>query len=409
MKITLHPISNGLTDVKGFFCAGTGCDIRNKNNPDRLDLALVYSKTPCTAAGVFTTNDVKAAPVIVDQKHLKASRNAMHAIIGNSGNANACTGPQGITDVHATAEAAAKYLGVKPEQVFVCSTGRIGDFLPMPKITAGLERLCKTYSADSEQGRKAAEAILTSDTKSKTVTVTVALGSESITIAGIAKGAGMIQPNMATMLAFIATDAKISSDLLQKLLSAAVDESFNAISVDGDMSTNDTVLVLANGASGIAVSEQQVEYGNAFFEGLRNVCQILADKMVSDGERITKVVELLIENAPSRHAAEAVARAIANSLLVKCSWYGEDPNWGRLADSAGYARVGTVMEKMDIYYNEVPAVLQGVPQAHLKEQWKTVVKNRRFTIRMNLNIGSANYRFLTTDLSEGYVNFNKGE
>lgn len=409
MSIILHNESNGLTDVKGFLCAGTGCDIRNKNDLNRLDLALIYSKTPCSVAGVFTTNDVKAAPVQIDKKHLQASKDAAFAIIANSGNANACTGPRGLEDATAMAGATAKHLGIKTEQVFVCSTGRIGDFLPMGKILPGIDQACKGAGDTALHGTNAADAILTSDTKRKAVTVTVDCDGKKVTIAGVAKGAGMIEPNMATMLAFITTDAKIQSDLLQKLLTLAVDESFNAISVDGDMSTNDTVIVLANGVSEIQVIEEDKELCNAFLEGLKKTCRVLADKIVSDGECITKVVELLIEDAVTRESAEAVARAIANSLLVKSSWYGEDPNWGRLTDAAGYARVGVVMEKIDIFYNDVPAVLQGVPQSELKPKWKDVVKNRRFTIRIKLNLGNVSYRFLTTDLSEGYVNFNKGE
>jgi glutamate N-acetyltransferase/amino-acid N-acetyltransferase len=219
----------------------------------------------------------------------------------------------------------------------------------------------------------------------------------------------MIEPNMATMLAFIATDLDASPALLKKLLLQANAASFNAVSVDGDMSTNDTVLLLATGASGLSLEGAPAGLVAAFEEALGKVCFALAEKIVGDGEKITKVVSVEIQGAPSDAAAEAVARAIGNSLLVKSSWYGEDPNWGRLADAAGYAKVGLDESRLDITYDEVPAVVQGRPLPANKPLWKQVVTQRRFTVRLNLNLGTGTYRLLTADLSEAYVNFNKSE
>lgn len=405
--VTLTDDSPGLADVPGFQLAGVHCDVRETGNP-RRDLAVVFSEKPAVAAGVFTTNDVKAAPV----KHCQASlaaREDFHAIVANSGNANACTGVQGWNDCEAMAAQAASLLKISPDQVFVCSTGRIGRGLPMGKISAGIADAVAQLAADAAHSLDAAWAILTSDTKPKTVTARFTVGGETVTVSGMAKGAGMIEPNMATMLAFVATDAQISKAALQAALAEAVRSSFNSISVDGDMSTNDTVLVLANGVSGVAVEDAASEAGAAFRDALGQVCRALAGKIVGDGERITKVVTLKITGAPTDAAAEKVARAIGNSLLVKTSWFGNDPNWGRLLDAAGYARIGLVEEKLDLFYDEVPVIEQGTPLHDNLPQWKQAVAKKTFTITMNLNLGSGAYHLLCADLSEGYVNFNKSE
>ncbi|RXK54629.1 bifunctional glutamate N-acetyltransferase/amino-acid acetyltransferase ArgJ [Oleiharenicola lentus] len=408
-QLTVTPDSAGITDVPGFEAAGVACDIRDKNDLKRLDLALLFSLRPCTAAGTFTTNQVKAAPVLLCQKHL-ANGGPFHGIVANSGNANACTGPEGLKDAQLTATRIAASLNLKPEQFFVCSTGRIGQPLPMPKLLKGLERTVTDKGRTAEHGTKAANAILTSDTKPKTVTVSFTYDGKKHFVSGIAKGAGMIQPNMATMLAFLATDFSVPRSFLQKTLSEAVAGTFNCITVDGDMSTNDTVLMLANGHSGVSVGDKSPrELRVLFAEAVWKACEALAEKIVSDGEKITKVVELKVLGAASTEDAEKVARAIGNSLLVKSSWYGEDPNWGRLADAAGYAKAKLVEAKLDILYNDTPAMTAGKPHPELKPKWKEIVKAKRFTITLNLHLGKASFRLLASDLTEGYVNYNKSE
>ena len=401
--------SAGITDVPGFEAAAVACDIREKNDPKRLDLALFFSLRPCTAAGTFTKNAVKAAPVVLCQKHL-SDGGSFHGIIANSGNANACTGPDGLRDAQATAQRAAASLNLKASSFFVCSTGRIGQPMPMERLLKGIERAVTEKGRTPAHGKNAADAILTSDTKPKTVTVSFTYDGKKHVVAGIAKGAGMIQPNMATMLAFLATDFSVPRSFLQKTLSEAVTGTFNCITVDGDMSTNDSVLILANGHSGVSVGDKSPrELRVLFGEAVWKVCEALADKIVSDGEKITKVVEVKVVGAASSEDAEKVARAIGNSLLVKSSWYGEDPNWGRLADAAGYAGAKLVEGKLDILYNDIPAMTAGKPHAELKPKWKEIVKARRFTVTLNLHLGKAAFRLLATDLTEGYVNYNKSE
>ncbi len=403
------PDSPGITDVPGFEAAAVASDIRQKNDLKRLDLALVYSLRPCTAAGTFTINAVKAAPVLLCQKHLTEG-GPFHGLVANSGNANACTGAEGLKDANLMAQRAAASLNQKPTAFFVCSTGRIGQPLPMDRILKGLERAVTEKGRTPAHGQKAANAILTSDTKAKTVTVSFVYDGKKHTVAGFAKGAGMIQPNMATMLAFLATDFSVPRSFLQKTLSEAVGGTFNCITVDGDMSTNDTVLILANGHSGVSVGDKSPRELRALFaEAVWKACEVLADKIVSDGEKITKVIEVKVLGAASAEDAQKVARAIGNSLLVKSSWFGEDPNWGRLADAAGYSGAKLIEAKLDIRYNDVPAMVAGKPQPDLKPKWKEVVKNRRFTVTIDLHLGKATYRLLATDLTDGYVNFNKSE
>ncbi len=408
-QLTVTPDTAGITDVPGFEAAGVPCDLRQKNDSKRLDLALLFSLRPCTAAGTFTKNAVKAAPVLLCEKHL-ADGGSFHGIIANSGNANACTGADGLRDATATAQRAAASLNLKASSFFVCSTGRIGQPMPMDRLVKGLERAVSEKGRTPAHGKKAADAILTSDTRAKTVTVTFTYDGKKHVVAGIAKGAGMIQPNMATMLAFLATDFSVPRSFLQKTLSEAVAGTFNCITVDGDMSTNDTVLIMANGYSGVSVGDKSPrELRVLFAEAVWKACEMLADKIVSDGEKITKVVEVKVAGAASSEDAEKIARAIGNSLLVKSSWNGEDPNWGRLAAAAGYSGAKLNEAKLDIFYNDTPAMTAGKPHADLKPKWKEIVKGRRFTVTLNLHLGKAGFRLLATDLSEGYVNYNKSE
>jgi glutamate N-acetyltransferase/amino-acid N-acetyltransferase len=280
----------------------------------------------------------------------------------------------------------------------------------MAKVSEGIKVSASRLSRDATEGVRSANAILTSDTRPKSVTARFVWEGKTVTIAGIAKGAGMIEPNMATMLAFVCTDASASPAELKTALKSASDQSFNCVSVDGDMSTNDTVLLLASGVSGVSVGASAPAALQALFQdALDKVCFALAEKIVGDGEKITKVVSVEIEGARTRADAEKIARAIGNSLLVKSSWYGEDPNWGRLADAAGYARTGLDEAKLDIYYDDIPAVLGGKPLPENKPQWKLVVKAARFAVRLKLNLGDAKFRLLAADLTDGYVNYNKSE
>ena len=409
MSIEFNHDSPGVSDVPGFRVGAAGCDIRNKSS-DRLDLTLVVADRPCAAAGVFTTNDVKAAPVRFCQQVLAVSADRIRGIVGNSGNANACTAAQGDADAAAMARLSAAAVGAPDDAFLVCSTGRIGELLPMAKVAEGIKVSAARLSREAAEGVRSAHAILTSDTRPKSVTARFVWEGRTVTLAGIAKGAGMIEPNMATMLAFVCTDAAASPAELKAALKASSDQSFNCVSVDGDMSTNDTVLLLASGVSGVTVgASAPAELRALFQEALDQVCFALAEKIVGDGEKITKVVAVEIEGARTRADAEKIARAIGNSLLVKSSWFGEDPNWGRLADAAGYARTGLDESRLDIYYDDVPAVLGGKPLPENKPKWKQVVKAARFAVRLKLNLGAAKFRLLAADLTDGYVNYNKSE
>lgn len=407
-QIDIKHNTPGLTDVPGFRVNATGCNIRG-TDPDRLDLGIVASREPCAAAGVFTQNDVCAAPVQVCRDRLKLSREPRYyGLVVNSGNANACTGKKGYEDARRMAALAASTCGVPESGFFVASTGRIGVPLPMDRIIDGIATCGRNLERDSAFGHAFAESILTSDTRTKTVTASVTLGSKQFTVAGVAKGAGMIQPNMATMLAFLATDIRIGPSTLQGILNSSVNASFNQISIDGDMSTNDTVLIFANGASG-QVAEDDATLLDAFRQAVLKICRDLSEMIVGDGEKIEHVIDLRVEGARDAEKAEAVARAIANSLLVKTSWYGNDPNWGRLIDAAGYAGAGIDPDKVDLHYDDCVVLRQGLPVLENKPQWKQAVSNRRFSITLSLNQGNGSARVLTTDLTEAYVNYNKSE
>ncbi len=405
--ITLRDAPQGFADCPGFRTAATACDIR-ENGAVRNDLAVISADGPLEAAGVFTKNDICAAPVQLCREQLSAAAGKVAGCVVNSGNANACTGAQGMCDAREMAALTQKALGAEAP-VLVCSTGRIGRQLPMPTIRKGIRKASEQVNASAENAVAAADAILTSDTRRKLATVQIKWHGQTFTVAGMAKGAGMIEPNMATMLAFLGTDLEIPASELKPILTHAVEQTFNRISIDGDMSTNDTVLLFANGHSGTRLGAAGSTLYVAFAQAVEQVCAVLADKIVGDGEKITKVIELTVKGAPTAAAAEKVARAIGNSLLVKTSWYGSDPNWGRLVDAAGYARIGLVEEKLDLHYNDTAALLQGVPQDALIPEWRKIVAEKRFRISLNLNLGSAEYRILTTDLSEAYVNFNKSE
>ena len=398
--------SNGITDCPGYKIAGVSCDIRETGDP-RLDLSLLASESPCSAAGVFTLNDVCAAPVHICKAILSESGNQVAGCVINSGNANACTGAQGMTDAQEMDTVTQFATGINAP-FLVCSTGRIGRQLPMSNIKTGIAAAAQKLNTETQSSFDAADAILTSDTRRKVATARFGYEGTTITVSGMAKGAGMIEPNMATMLAFVTTDLEADSELLKSVVKQASDLTFNRISIDGDMSTNDTVLLFANGASGIK-AESSLELIEAFQQAVFLVCDDLAEKIVGDGEKVTKLVELVVEGCKTAADAEKIARAVGNSLLVKTSWYGSDPNWGRLADAAGYARVGLKEACLDIYYDTVAALISGRSQNNNLSKWQEIVKKKRFRITINLNQGAGHYRLLTSDLSEAYVDFNKSE
>jgi glutamate N-acetyltransferase/amino-acid N-acetyltransferase len=394
--------NGGVCSPQGFLASGVACGIK-KNKA--LDLALILSEKDAEVAATFTTNQIKAAPVKVSQT--KIAQHPVRGIIINSGNANACTGLEGLKDAQAMVKLAAQACGLSEKAFLVCSTGRIGVPLPMGKIQAGIKKAAATLSKNN--GLHAAQAIMTSDTFPKHIAVSFPLGDHTITIGGIAKGAGMIHPNMATMLACITTDLKIDRKLLRRVVSDCVEKTFNRISVDGNTSTNDTVIVLANGTAGNYPLKTFHPQFKLFEQALRFVMQSLAQMIVRDGEGISKVVHLIVKGARSFIDAKRAAHAVARSLLVKTSWCGEDINWGRLMDAIGYSEARVREELVEIYYNGLLVARNGtrsdVPLAKLKK----IAQLPNFTITIDLHLGSGEYQLTTTDLTEKYVELNKGE
>ena len=397
-------IPGGVTAAQGFQAGSTFCGIKatNTGNPD---IALIVSSTKAVAAGTFTTNKVKAAPVRVSRIHMRSPD--VRAIVANSGNANACTGVQGLQNAKRMCSATARALDLRDSQVMVCSTGRIGVQLPIEKIEGTLAASPQCLSVNGSAA--AARAIMTSDTYPKEFSVEFFARGKQIRIGGIAKGAGMIDPNMATMLCFITTDAAISRTTLQKALSVSVEQSFNRITIDGDMSTNDTVIALANGAAG----NKSLKYGSKEFRefqaALDDVTRELAWMIVKDGEGVTKFVEVHVHGAASLADARRAAEAIANSTLVKCAWFGEDPNWGRIMDAIGYCGAKMREELVDIYYDGVLAVKGGMLAKTPFEKLREVVKQKRFTVCVDLNMGRSEHIVYTTDFTEEYVRLNMGD
>lgn len=403
-EVVYKQISNGVTAARGFRAHAVSCGIKNPT-ATRLDLGLVYSDHPAITEACFTTNKVKAACVRVSQQHMR--NNDARAIIANSGNANACTGPQGIADAKAMTKAAAEKLGIKMRQVLVCSTGIIGMPLPidriLPKVgdlVAGLD----PYGSDS-----VSQAIITSDTRTKSYAIEVPCEEGSFRIGGVAKGAGMICPNMATMLAFITTDAKVQRSELRRATQSAVEQSFNRITIDGDTSTNDTVIVMSNGQADAPLIKAKSQHANIFREALRHVMVQLAKMIVRDGERVTKFVEIRVLGARTYQDAKAVAEAVAKSTLVKCSWHGGDPNWGRVIHAVGYANAKVREEMVDIYFGGLCAAKGGMVNNTPVKELEQVTQKPEFTVTIDLNLGDASYNIFTTDLSEEYVDFNSAE
>lgn len=398
-----HEIAGGVTAAKGFVANALSCGIK-KPTATRLDLALVYSTEPTTSAATFTTNRVRAACVRVSQQHLR--RGDVRAVVANSGNANACTGKGGIEVARTECRVVAKELGLKPQEVAVCSTGVIGLPMPMVRIEPRLPELCRDLSA--EKGHDVASAIITSDTREKEVAVEFSVGGRVVRIGSCCKGAGMISPCMATMICLICTDAGVARSDLQKLVRESVGLSFNRITIDGDMSTNDTCLVMANGASGVQLAPGQPGW-DAFCAALRYVMMEQARRIVQDGERVTKYVTVRVVGAPSAAEAKRVAEGVAKSSLVKSSWNGGDPNWGRIIHAVGYAGRRVREEKVDIDIAGLPACRGGEQTTTPSDALRERVQAREFEVLINLNSGVHEYTVYTTDLSPEYVDFNRSE
>lgn len=391
---------SGVTAPRGFKAAGLHCGIKK---PGVLDLALLASTVTGPIAGVFTKNRVVAAPVILDRRHLRQHQG--RAIIVNSGNANACTGAQGLAAAKAMASAVAQGLSVPVQQIFVGSTGVIGRVLPIERVKAGIPALIAQLSIRG--GQRAARAILTTDLRPKTVAVRTTIGGRVVTIGGMAKGSGMIHPDMATMLAYLTTDAAIASSALQRALKSAADQSFNCITVDGDTSTNDTVLCLANGLARNPTIQPGTRHYRQFEHLLTRAAQALALAICRDGEGVTKVVTILVEGAQTAAAAKRVAATIATSNLVKTALFGEDANWGRVMGAIGRAGVPVDPQKLTLRFDNVVMVKQGMGVGLAAERKiARVFKRNEFTISVDLGQGQAHARMWTTDLSFDYVRIN---
>ncbi|MDF1824574.1 MAG: bifunctional glutamate N-acetyltransferase/amino-acid acetyltransferase ArgJ [Verrucomicrobiales bacterium] len=399
----LKMVKGGLCAPKGFKVSAVSCGIKNPA-VERLDLALIYSEFPTVGSAVYTQNEVCAAPVRLSSSYLKSAD--PRAIIVNSGNANACTGHDGMLKARAMANLTSKGLGLKQREIQVCSTGIIGVPLPIERLEPKFPELIEKLSDDSDP---AAKAIMTSDTKPKSVSVSFDVGGVRVRIGAIAKGAGMINPHMATMLCFVTTDAAVTKAEISLATKEAVDQSFNRISVDGDMSTNDTVVVMANGQAGNKSITRGGEGSAEFREALTEVMLLLAKKIVSDGERVTKLVEVRVRGAASNMDAERVARAVGNSKLVKCSWNGNDPNWGRIIHAVGYSGARVKEEMVDIYLNGVLAAQNGVAAKTNIDKLSAAVAGGSFTVGIDLHLGQGEFNLFTSDLSPEYVLFNREE
>jgi glutamate N-acetyltransferase/amino-acid N-acetyltransferase len=434
-KKSFKEIPGSIVAPKGFRASGVFCDIKKlgtgkgSNKGLKRDLALIVSETPATVAGMFTTNQVCAAPVKICAERMK--RGTAQVVVVNSGNANACTGKQGMADALEMVSFTERALNFPKGSALVGSTGRIGVTMPMDNVRAGILEAATLLGNEIENADHAAEAIMTSDSRSKQIAIEFLLGGKKVRIGGICKGAGMIQPGMsptgarpatlphgglhATMLCFVTTDAAVDAKVLQAALNEAVAHSFNRITVDGDMSTNDTVLVLANGSAGNKKFKVQSSEFKVFSVALNHVALELAKKIVSDGEGVHRVVTVRLNGAKTIQDADAAARAVANSALVKTSWHGGDPNWGRIIDAIGYSPAKVVEEKIDIGYSTTAgkkilwSLKRGQPTKATFKELCAAVTPKEFELHINLNLGNADAVMYAADLTEAYVDYNKGD
>lgn len=399
-------IEGGVTAAKGFQAAAAAAEIKYQG---RTDMALIYSEKPCKTAGTFTTNVVKAAPVKWDRTVVE-SKVKSQAVIVNSGIANACTGEEGMSYCRETAKEAAKVLGVDEAGVLVGSTGVIGMQLPIDRIKAGIAKLADAKKGDLASGTEAAKAIMTTDTEKKEAAVTFEIGGKTVTVGGMAKGSGMIHPNMCTMLSFITTDAKISKKALQKALSTDIEDTYNMISVDGDTSTNDTVLLLANGmADNKKIKVETPEY-DLFLEALHYVNETLAKKMAGDGEGATALFEAKIIGASTKEQAKTLAKSIVCSNLTKAAIAGHDANWGRILCAMGYSGAEFDPEKVDLYFESKAGKLKiienGVALDYSEEKATEILSQPEITATADIKEGDAEAAAWGCDLTHGYIDIN---
>lgn len=397
-------IKGGILTPKGFKGAAACAGVKNPES-DRLDLALIFSELPCVAAGTFTTNRVKASPVKFTKKHI--ANGDIRAIFANSGNANACTGLIGDKDAQTTATYVAEHLEISPSQVALCSTGVIGLPMPMSRVLTPIDAMAKNLKRKS--GTDIATAIMTSDTCHKEIAVSCKVDGVLFKIGACAKGAGMICPSMATMLCFITTDLNIDKELLNKATQNSVPLSFNRITIDGDMSTNDTVLVLANGAAENKKIKADSKVFRVFQQALNHIMLEMAKALVRDGERVTKFVTVEVINARKESDARKVAEAVANSALVKASWNGEDPNWGRIIHAVGYAKAFIKEEKIHILYDGKLACENGLKSSTDMHILREIAEQSEFTITIDLQLGDEHYEVYSSDISPEYIDFNRSE
>ncbi len=395
----MRELMGSITVVEGVLASGVSAGVKRSKEKD---LALIFCREPAVAAGVFTTNLMKAPPVLLTQSRVKSGR--AQAIVANSGNANACTGKAGFEDARRMAQIAAEELKIAPEMVLVASTGVIGVRLPMDRIERGIRQAVKSLSPKG--GHNAARAIMTTDKLPKECAVSLMVAGKEVRIGGIAKGAGMIRPNMATMLCFLATDVSITAEMLQSALKESVDLSFNRITVDGDMSTNDTVLILATGEAGNPQIKEKDEAYAQFREGLDYVTRKLARMIVEDGEGATKLVTVTVKGARNESEAEMAARAVAESPLVKTAIYGMDPNWGRVAAALGYSGAVFDPEKVQIWFDDLQIVDNGVATDYDEDSARKLLMKNNLRITANLNAGDAEATIWTCDLTDEYIRIN---
>ena len=399
-------INGGVTAAKGFEAAAAKAQIKYK---DRTDMALIYSETPCVAAGTFTTNVVKAAPVKWDQEIVKNSPK-VHAVVVNSGIANACTGAEGYGYCEQTAQAVERLLRVPVSSVLVASTGVIGMQLPMDRIRDGVALLANAKADTEEAGLEAAKAIMTTDTKPKYAAAQVEIGGQTVTVGGMCKGSGMIHPNMCTMLGFVTTDAVITKEMLQKALSEDIRDTYNMVSVDGDTSTNDTVLLLANGMAGNPVIDRENEDYAAFREALNYVNTELAKKIAGDGEGATCLFEVKVVGAESKEQAVTLSKSVITSSLTKAAIYGHDANWGRILCAMGYSGAQFDPDRVDLYFESAAGKLKiienGVSTGYSEELATKILSEEHVTAIADLKLGEASATAWGCDLTHEYVNIN---
>ena len=384
-----------MTSPEGFSAGATYAGIKKGKD---LDLGLLASEVPCVAAGLFTTNRIKAAPVVLCQQRLRSDRAS--AVVANSGCANACTGEQGLADAEEMARLAAGAIGVPPEDVLVASTGVIGQRLPMERLRAGMAQVMLSRNG----GHRLARAIMTTDTVPKETAVRSEEGG--FTIGGVAKGAGMIHPDLATFLCFLTTDAGVDLAFLKSALRQAADLSFNTISIDGDTSTNDTVLLLANGVAGGEIISSGSQRAEIFQQALSELCLYLAKATARDGEGATKLVEVTVNGAPSVDEARLAARTVVSSSLVKAAIYGSDPNWGRILAAVGRSGVEVVEAKIDLYLGKLCLLKAGRPQSFDREEAVKLLEGKEISIILELNLGGGTATAWGCDLTEEYVKIN---